>query len=94
MEKEKFISVLQELTSLFECYKHLEEWSKTPNNYDAATTGQHLIYNRMHDIIDDNAIWAIVGTDEPYPLEDYVHNVLQDTPEYIARFQKFIETSI
>lgn len=92
MEKENLISVLQELTSLFECYKHLEEWSKTPNNYEAASAGQFLIYNRMHDIIGDNAIWAIVGTNEPYPIEDYVHNVLQDTPEYITRLNKYISS--
>lgn len=91
MEKENLINVSRELSSLFKCYKHLEEWSKTAKNYDAAIAGQNLVYNRMYDIIDDDAIWAIVGTDEPYPMEDYIHNVIQDTPEYISCLKNHID---
>lgn len=94
MEKEKLRSVLQEFTSLFECYTHLEEWSKENGKHDAAVAGQSLVFNRMHDIIDDDAIWEIVGTNEPYPLEDYHIFVLQDTPEYINRLKDHIENSI
>lgn len=92
MEKESLNRVLQELTSLFECYKHLEEWSREPDKHDAAVAGQELVYSRMYNIIDDDGIWSIVGTNEPYPLEDYAIFVLQDTPEYISRLKNYINS--
>ncbi len=92
MEKENLTSVLQELSLLFECYKHLEEWSKEQGKHDAAIAGQQRVYTRMYNILDDDAIWAIIGTNEPYPLEDYAIFVLQDTPKYINRLKNHINS--
>lgn len=91
MEKDFLKETLEELTELYECYLHLNQWGKSENcKSKAAKSGQFAIIQRLRELLNHPDVLPIVAAREPYPLEDYIHYPETDTPVYIEKLRNHI----
>lgn len=82
------LETANELESLFLNYKELAK-SKLPK--EVSNFGMITLYEKMLQILSSDEVYPIVVKEVPYPFEDYIYHVLDDTPTFIAKLRKYIQ---
>lgn len=96
MEKVKIQELLEEIKSLHACYLKLDEWFSEANNCDekkAADYGKLVIAEKLRNLLDQDDIFPIVSSGNPYSLEDFYFYVKQDIPQYISKIEEYLENN-
>ncbi|MCQ2292764.1 MAG: hypothetical protein MJZ54_01840 [Bacteroidaceae bacterium] len=88
--KEKIKNDYKELIALYNCYMELHN---SALQHEVSICGKMALYERMRVILDSNEVFPIIMAGAPNALEDYIHNVKEDTPVFIEKIRQWLEQS-
>ena len=80
--------IYTDLHALFNCYMVLCESSLEKEN---SAIGKIVLYEKMIEMLRQVEVFDILSKDNPYVLEDYIHHVKEDTPNFLNLIKQHIE---
>lgn len=89
MEKAVLQEKIKELESLYASYCLLSETQKRVHDVNFSY-GNLVIYEKLRSILDEPDMYGIIRKHLGDIFEDYIHNVLTDTPDVIELLKKVV----